>query len=218
MKQTVLNLTLFLCVGAGLAFLGCGGGTKRGTGSTTNVGLVVSSTTGISVPSDESTTDLGASDVYILEPHPDGTRGFLYTIGIGESRDLGIARSIAIQRARAAMAQKAQVLVIALSENFQQQFSTDDKVKIDTVFRQVSQSIAAAKLNGTIVITTKATEKDGLYSIQLMLGMPIKDNIEDALIKEIDQDETLYQEFQAWKGSNGLAEKISDLGEWKGQQ
>lgn len=116
------------------------------------------------------------------------------------------------------MAQKAQVLVIALSENFQQQLSTDDKVKIDTVFRQVSQSIAAAKLNGTIVITTKATEKDGLYSIQLMLGMPIKDNIEDALIKEINQDETLYQEFRAWKGSNGLAEKISDLGEWEGQQ
>ena len=218
MKQTVLNLTLFLCVGAGLVFLGCGGGTKRGAGSTTNVGFVVSSTTGISVPSDESTTDPGASDVYILEPHPDGTRGFLYTIGIGESRDLSIARSIAIQRARAAMAQKAQVLVIALSENFQQQLSTDDKVKIDTVFRQVSQSIAAAKLNGTIVITTKATEKDGLYSIQLMLGMPIKDNIEDAVIKEINQDETLYQEFQAWKGSNGLAEKISDLGEWEGQQ
>ena len=218
MKQTVLNLTLFLCVGAGLVFLGCGGGTKRGAGSTTNVGFVVSSTTGISVPSDESTTDPGASDVYILEPHPDGTRGFLYTIGIGESRDLSIARSIAIQRARAAMAQKAQVLVIALSENFQQQLSTDDKVKIDTVFRQVSQSIAAAKLNGTIVITTKATEKDGLYSIQLMLGMPIKDNIEDALIKEINQDETLYQEFRAWKGSNGLAEKISDLGEWEGQQ
>jgi hypothetical protein len=213
-----LNLTLFLCVGAGLAFLGCGGGTKRGAGSTTNVGLVVSSTTGISTPSAESTTDPGAYDVYILEPHPDGTRGFLYTIGIGESRDLGIARSIAIQRARAAMAQKAQVLVIALSENFQQQLSTDDKVKIDTVFRQVSQSIAAATLTGTIVVTTKATEKDGLYSIQLMLGMPIKSNIENPLVEEISQDAALYQEFQAWKGHNELAEKVKDLREREEKQ
>ena len=218
MKQTVLTLTLFLCVGAGLVFLGCGGGTKRGTGSTTNVGLVVSSTTGISVPSAESTTDPGAYDVYILEPHPDGTRGFLYTIGIGESQDLSIARSIAIQRARAAMAQKAQVLVIALSEDFQQQLRADAKAKIDTVFRQVSQSIAAATLTGTIVVTTKATEKDGLYSIQLMLGMPIKSNIENPLVAEIGEDETLYQEFQAWQGPNGLAEKINDLREPEGQQ
>ena len=211
MKQTVLNLILFVCIGAGLVFLGCGGGTKRGAGSTTNVGLVVSSATDIPAPSAESTTDPGAGGVYILEPHPDGTRGLLYTIGIGESRDLSIARSIAIQRARAAMAQKAQVVVVALSEDFQQQLTADAKVKIDGVFRQFSRSIAAAALIGTIVVTTKVTEKEGLYSIQLMLGMPIKDNIEDGVINEINQDETLYQEYQAWAGPNGLAEKVSSL-------
>ena len=219
MKQTILNLTLFLCIGAGLVFLGCGAGAKRGPESTTNVGtLVVSSATSLSAPSAESTTDLGARDVYILEPYPDGTRGLLYTIGISESRDLSVARSMAIQRARAAMAQKAQVLVTALSQDFQQQLRTDAKAKINTVFRQVSQSLAAATLNGTIVITTKATEKDGLYSIQLMLGMPIKSNIGDSLVAIISQDEALYQEFQAWKGPNGLAEKINDLREHEQQQ
>lgn len=116
------------------------------------------------------------------------------------------------------MAQKSQVLVIALSEDFQQQLRADAKAKIDTVFRQVSQSIAAATLTGTIVVTTKATKKDGLYSIQLMLGMPIKSNIENPLVAEIGEDETLYQEFQAWQGPNGLAEKINDLREPEGQQ
>ena len=212
MKQTVLNLILFLCVGAGLIFLGCGSSAKRGTESTTNVGaLVISSATDIPTPSAESTTDPGAGSVYILEPHADGTRGLLYTIGISESQDLSIARSIAIQRARAAMAQKAQVVVVALSEDFQQQLATDAKVRVDSVFRQVSRSIAAATLIGTVIVTTKATEKDGLYSIQLMLGMPIKDNIEDGVINEINQDETLYQEYQAWAGPNGLAEKVSSL-------
>lgn len=214
MKQTVLNLTLFLCIGMGLVFLGCGAGAKKGAESTTNVEtLVISSTTNISPPSEESTTDLEASDVYILEPYPDGTRGMLYTIGISESQDLSIARSMAIQRARAAMAQKAQVLVVALSEDFQQQLRADAKVKIDAVFREVSRSIAAATLIGTDVVTTKSTEKAGLYSMQLMLGMPIKGNIEDPIVEEIGQDEVLVQEFQSWRGPSGLAEKISNLRE-----
>ena len=214
MKQTVLNLTLFLCVGAGLIFVGCGAGAKRGTESTTNVGaLVISSAPDIPTPRAESTTDPGASDVYILEPYPDGTRGMLYTIGISESQDLSIARSMAIQRARAAMAQKAQVLVVALSEDFQQQLRADAKVKIDAVFREVSRSIAAATLIGTDVVTTKSTVKDGLYSMQLMLGMPIKGNIEDPIVEEIGQDEILVQEFQSWRGPSGLAEKISNLRE-----
>ena len=191
MKQTVLTLTLFLCVGVGLVFLGCAA---------------------------QSTIDSGASDVYILEPYRDGTRGLLYTIGIGESQDLSIARSIAIQRARVAMAQKVRVLVVALSEDFQQQFTTNAKVRVDTVFRQVSQGIAAATLIGTIVVTTKATEKDGLYSIQLMLGLPIKANIEDSLNKEISQDADLYQQYQAWVGPNGLTEKVSHLRDREEQQ
>ena len=191
MKQTVLSLILFLCIGAGLVFLGC-----------------VS----------QSTIDSGVPDVYILEPHRDGTRGLLYTIGIGESQDLSIARSVAIQRARAAMAQKAQVLVTALSEDFQQQLTTDAKVRVDTVFRQVSRGIAAARLIGTTVVTTKATEKNGLYSIQLMLGMPIKANIEDSLNKEISQDADLYQEYQVWAGPNGLTEKVSHLRDREEQQ
>ena len=195
MKQTVLNLTLFLCVGAGLVFLGCGA--KGGS---------------------ESTTDPGARDVYILESHPDGTDGFLYTVGIAKSQDLSVARSMATQRARGAMALKAQAHVTALSKDFQQQLGIDARARVNTVFSQVSESLADETLKGTIIITTKATEKDGLYDVQLMLGMPIKNNIEDPLVAEIGEDEALYQEFQAWKGHNELAEKIKDLREREGQQ
>ena len=196
MKSTVLNFILFLCVGAGLVFLGCGGA-KGGS---------------------ESTTDPGARDVYILEPHPDGTDGLLYTIGIGESRDLSVARSMATQRARAAMALKAKAHVTALSKDFQQQLGAGEKTKVNAVFNQVSESLADETLNGTIIITTKATEKNGLYDIQLMLGMPIKNNIEDPLVAEIGQDEALYQEFQAWKGHNELAEKVKALRDQEGKQ
>ena len=195
MKQTVLNLILFLCIGAGLVFLGCGA--KGGS---------------------ESTTAPGARDVYILESHPDGTDGFLYTVGLAESRDLSVARSMATQRARAAMALKAKANVTALSKDFQQQLGIDARARVNTVFSQVSESLADETLNGTIIITTKATEKDGLYDVQLMLGMPIKGNIEDPLIAEIGDDEALYQEFQAWKGHNELAEKIKALREREEKQ
>ena len=193
MKQTVLNLTLFLCVSAGLVFLGCGAKEVS-----------------------KSTAEPGA--VYILEPHPDGTDGFLYAIGMAESRDLSVARSMATQRARADMALKARAHVTALSKDFQQQLGTDARARVNTVFSQVSESLADETLNGTIIITTKATEKDGLYDIQLMLGMPIKSNIEDPLTAEISEDEALYQEFQAWKGHNELAEKVKDLREREGKQ
>ena len=195
MKQTVLNLTLFLCVGVGLIFLGCGGKEV-----------------------DQSTIDPGAREVQILEPYPDGTDGFLYTIGLGESRDLSVARSMATQRARAAMALKAKAHVTALSKDFQQQLGTDARARINAVFSQVSESLADETLKGTTVVTTKAIEKNGLYDVQLMLGMPIKNNIEDPLVAEISQEEALYQEFQAWKGHNELAEKVKNLREREGQQ
>ena len=195
MKQTVLNLTFFLCIGVGLIFLGCGGKSAE-------------------VP---ATTDDGAREVHILEPHPDGTDGFLYTIGIGNSRNLNIARSMAMQRARAAMALKAKTQVTALSKDFQQQLGGGADARINAVFSQVSESLADETLQDTTVITTKATEKDGLYDVQLMLGMPIKSNIEDPLVKQIGNQEALYQEFQAWKGHNELAEKVKALREREGQ-
>ena len=193
MKQTVLNFILFLCAGTGLIFLGCGG---KG----------------------DTPTDLGAREVQILEPHPDGTDGFLYTIGLGASRNLSVARSMATQRARAAMALKAKAQVTALSKDFQQQLGTEARARINTVFSQVSESLADETLKGTTIITTKATEKNGLYDIQLMLGMPIKNNIEDPLVAEISKEEALYQEFQAWKGHNELAEKVKDLREREGRE
>lgn len=189
MKQ-ILNITLLLCVGAGLVLVGCG-----------------------SKEVAQSVIDPGAREVHILESHPDGTDGFLYTIGIGNSRNLNMARSMAMQRARAAMALKAKAQVTALSKDFQQQLGGEADARINAAFSQVSESLADETLQDTAVITTKATEKNGLYDVQLMLGMPIKSNIEDPLVKQISNEEALYQEFQTWKGHNELAEKIKDLRE-----
>jgi hypothetical protein len=197
MKQTILNLILCLCVGVGLIFLGCG-----------SKGAQLSSTT----------NNEGAREVQILEPHPDGTDGFLYAIGISKSRDLSMARSMAMQRARANMALKAKTQVTALSKDFQQQLGVGEKAKVNAVFSQVSEGLADETLIGTTIITTKAMEKDGLYDVQLMLGMPIKSNIENPLVEEISQDAALYQEFQAWKGHNELAEKVKDLREREEKQ
>ena len=199
MKRTVLNFTLILCLGAGLIFLGCGGG-------------------GTKVGSMTQDTSEGTREVSILEPHPDGTDGFLYTVGIAQSRNLSMARSMATQRARANMALKAKTQVTALSKDFQQQLGAGEKAKVNAAFSQVSEGLADETLKGTTIITTKATEANGMYDVQLMLGMPIKANIENPLVDEIGQDEALYQEFQAWKGHSELAEKVKDLREQEEKQ
>ena len=154
---------------------------------------------------------LGCGKSDTLMPFPDGKDGLLYSVGVGESRDLSIAKAMATQRTRASMALVAQAQVTALSKDFQQQLGAGATGQINAVFTRVSESLADQRLIKSSIIKTKVTEKEGLYSVQMMLGMPIKDNIEDLLIKEISQDEALYQEFQAWKGHNDLGKKVLKL-------
>jgi hypothetical protein len=199
MPKFVLTLTLFLFLGAGLIFLGCGGGGTKAS------------------PMAQVTNE-GAHTVDLLVPYKDGTDNLIYTIGIGSSRDLSIARSMAVQRARAEMALRAKAHVAALSKDFQQQLGGGENAKINEAFSQVSEGLADETLIGTTAIATKAMQKNGLYDVQIMLGMSVKSNIGDKLVEEISDDEALLQEFQAWKGHNELAEKIEELRERKGKQ
>ena len=116
------------------------------------------------------------------------------------------------------MALKAKTQVTALSKDFQQQLGAGEKAKVNAAFSQVSEGLADETLKGTTIVTTKATQANGMYDVQLMLGMPIKANIENPLVDEIGQDEVLYQEFQAWKGHSELAEKVKDLREQEEKQ
>jgi hypothetical protein len=154
---------------------------------------------------------LGCGKGDTLTPFPEGKDGLLYSVGVGESRDLSLAKAMATQRTRASMALVAQAQVSALSKDFQQQLGAGATGQINAAFTRVSESLADQRLIKSSIVKTKVTEENGLYSVQMMLGMPIKDNIEDALVKEISQDEALYQEFQAWKGHNDLAKKVLEL-------
>ena len=107
------------------------------------------------------------------------------------------------------MALVAQAQVAALYKDFQQQLGAGATGQINAAFTRVSESLADQRLRKSSIIKTKVTEKNGAYNVQIMLGMPIKDNIENPIVKEISQDEALYQEFQAWKGHNDLAKKGS---------
>ena len=154
---------------------------------------------------------LGCGKSETLTPYPEGKDGLLYSVGMGESRDLSIAKAMATQRTRANMALVAQAQVSALSKDFQQQLGAGATGQINAAFTRVSESLADQRLIKSSIIKTKVTEKEGAYNVQMMLGMPIKENIEDLLVKEISQDEALYQEFQAWKGHNDLAKKVIEL-------
>ena len=156
---------------------------------------------------------LGCGKSDTLTPFPDGKNGLIYSVGVGESRDLSLAKAMATQRTRASMAMVAQAQVTALAKDFQQQLGAGATGQINAAFTRVSESLADQRLIKSSIIKTKVKEENGLYSVQMMLGMPIKENIEDAIVKEISQDEALYQEFQAWKGHNDLAKKVLELRE-----
>jgi hypothetical protein len=199
MPKFVLTLTLFLFLGAGLIFLGCGGGGTK------------------TIPPRAEITN-GGHMVDILIPHKDGMDGLIYTIGIGSSRDLSIARSMAVQRARADMALRAKAHVAALAEDVQKQIGPGNSARIIEAFTRVSESLADETLIGTVITQTKATKKSGLYDVQIMLGMPVKSNLDDATVREIGDDEVAKQQFEAYKAKEDLAKKIFELREREGKQ
>ena len=154
----------------------------------------------------------------LLEPPAAGTDDMIYAVGIGESRTARIAKKMAMQRARAELALVADANVTALAKDFEEQIGGDARAQINAAFSLVSQSLADGVLKETRVIETQENElAEGLFRVQILLAMPIKANLEDPLVKEISQDEALYQEFQAWKGHNELSKKVKALREQETQ-
>lgn len=161
---------------------------------------------------------LGCGKGELLEPPAAGTNDMIYAVGIGESRTLRIAKKMAMQRSRAELALVAEANVTALAKDFEEQIGGDARAQINAAFSLVSQSLADGVLKETRVIETQENElAEGLFRVQILLAMPIKANLEDPLVKEISQDEALYQEFQAWKGHNELSKKVKALREQETQ-
>ena len=196
MIKHVLGILILICgcLGIGVVFMGCGSKT-------------------VPPPSPDFAPSSGGSvEVNILEPYPDGTDGMIYTVGLGSSRNLNIAKSMAEQRARAQLALETQAHVKALFEDFQGQYGADVDAQINAAFSQVSERLAQETLSGTRTVKTKAMkEPNGLYNVQTMLGIPIKDNIEDPIIEEIGDAEASRHKFEAWQARERMDKKILKL-------
>ena len=151
-----------------------------------------------------------------------GTDGLMYARGIGESASLRIASSIARNDARTQLALDAEADVIALVDDFQNQTgSAVNKNRASEVFTQVSETLADGNIKNTRIHKDKAVRMaDGVYRAQVVMGMPIKNNIEEQLDEEINlsDDEALKQEYQAWKAKQGLLERIRENRDRKGKQ
>ena len=183
-------ILIYSCLGAGVVFIGCG--SKEAAPPTPPPN--------------------GSGEVVILDPYPDGTDGMIYTVGLGSSRNLNVAKSMAEQRARAQLALETEAHVKALYEDFQGQYGADVDAQINAAFSSVSESLAKGTFHGTRTVKTKAMqEANGLYNVQIMMGIPIKDNIEEPIIKEIGDAEASRQKFEAWQARERMDKKILKL-------
>ena len=163
-----------------------------------------------------------STGVYIIPIPKYGIDGLMYARGIGESGSLSMALSMANNRARTQLALDAEADIIALIDDFQQQIgSAVNKNQVNEVFTQVSEALADGKLKNTRVHKEKTEEMDdGVYRAQVVMAMPVKDNIEEPLDQEIElkEDEALKQEFQAWKAKQSLLDRIRENRNRKGIQ
>lgn len=199
MNKHVLNLLIILCVSAGIALLGCGQST-------------------VQVPEPPKPPDNEWEDVDILTPPASGTDGFLYALGIAESTDLSISLDRAKQAAREAIAFETEATIKALAENFRQSLGPGASARINSAFTQVSEGIAFQTLIGarTHETDTKRSKKTGVYRAQVIMAIPIGENLDAPLDKIIGEEEAEKQEFAAWKGHQRLDKKIKELSEAQG--
>ena len=121
---------------------------------------------------------------------------FLYAVGSGTSKNLGIARRKATQNARAELALKIQTSVTVLVENFEEEIGDDPgNTKTSEIFSQVSKSVASQTLIGSRNVKTYTQREDTKNTVWVLMELPTR-NVDAGVVSTIRKDKALYNRWR----------------------
>ena len=137
---------------------------------------------------------------------------FLYVVGSGTSRNLGLARRKATQNARAELALKIEATVTVLVENFEEEVGSDpESTKVSEIFSQLSKSVANQILIGSRNVKTYTQRRDNSNTVWVLMELPTQ-NIVAGAVATIRKDKVLYNRWRVSEAFKELEGEVNKKG------
>jgi hypothetical protein len=132
----------------------------------------------------------------------------------GASSKLSVAKKIAMQNARAALATKTESTVKRTIDNYVQQQDINDKRETKQKFEEISRTVVRQELNDVRTNCSKVTKKEDSndYTYYINLEMSKKALI-DAMNDEISKKEELKMEYDKQKMEETMEKEMKKLDE-----
>lgn len=129
--------------------------------------------------------------------------------GMGYSNDMNIAKSKALQNARAELATSIESTVKRVTDNYASSYQMGEQEEAKGKFQDLSRTVVNKKLNGTVVICEKMMKTpEGAYRayVAVELGGP---EVVEAISNAVKDDDKLRIDYEYEKFKKVFEEEMS---------
>jgi len=125
-------------------------------------------------------------------------KDFFRAVQTGISPDLATSKKIALQNAKTELASNIQTIIKAVTDNYTNQRTVNDKQEFESKFEELSRQVTNQQLIDVKVIGEKSyKEVDGRYSFWIAIEMS-KDVLLENFQNQIPKDEKLKLDFDKY--------------------
>ncbi len=143
--------------------------------------------------------------------------GGLAAVGVGRSKDLNIAIDMAKTRGRVELANIMEAKVDSLKKDFQEQVGPAESAEVNTLFTQVSKTVAHQFLRGVVPQDIKYEVKGDVTEAFALMVMNPK-VIADAFAAQQNTQRNMYTRFRASQAFQELEEETKKFEEFKAKE
>jgi len=141
----------------------------------------------------------------------------LYGVGSGESSDLQMARTMAIEAARVEVARAAETKVNALFKQFREQVNGVEEGEFLQLATDVNKTITSFVTTATRVAKQEIRRGKNGYRVYALLEMPVGE-ANAAMVNRIRAQQNLYTRFRASQAFRELEHDVAEYEKWKREQ
>lgn len=140
---------------------------------------------------------------WFLNP-PKDSKEFLYSVGVGKSRDKATARTKAIAEASNDMGRKIEVKVQSLAKKFTEEITEGGNSNFTEVWSNAIRNVVDQNIkglsqeNGSLLSVDAGTQ----YEFYVLMSIPVP-GVTSALDNTLSRDKEMYAK---WKSSNAFKE------------
>ncbi|MCK5076467.1 MAG: LPP20 family lipoprotein [Calditrichia bacterium] len=169
---------------------------------------------GGSKPATENKTNVDVPSWFISPPQDPN---FIYATGTGESVNMQIAINKAKQEGSVAVAQQLTVKMKGLVKKFEEEIGTGEETTLLSQFTQATKAVINTELVGSKVNEQEIRKEGKLYTVFVLMEMPIG-AASEALMDKLKKKEEMYTRFRSTQTFKELDKEINDYENYKKNQ